>query len=385
MQDITFDFSTLDTLEEIPETSADIEVPDDVLSGPETAEDTGIANLLLDAISNSTDTIQMYNAIIANTTDENLIDELNEILVDENRNMGKLQALLQNVSPNAEEIMNGAIEIQGVEDSPVDESLDEDVNNRKVYVVEPHKIDMDLYDIVFIHNGERASSKRFESYEDAVKFIKKNAKYNNWIAGNKADFQSKEDKLTGFGKNINVSKINESLNEAAGNKVTLFCTFEPYERYVSRSGLKKLKASGKDYLEAISKLTDKMGLYIDSDRIEEDGMTFDEVIDSIEMSNGDGCDYIVELKDNQGNVYIQAEYENEYEDVDESLILDESNNLDTALDDVTPVRDVHNERAIRDHKKAKEDRKKAYKEISKTVEDAIELDESLFEDAHKDY
>ena len=111
----------------------------------------------------------------------------------------------------------------------------------------------------------------------------------------------------------------ESLNEAANNKVTLFCTFEPYERYSGGGGLKKLKASGTDYLETISKLADKMLLYIDSDRIEEDDMTFDEVINQIEMSNGDGCDFIVELKDDQGNTYIQAEYENEYEDVDESL------------------------------------------------------------------
>ena len=89
----------------------------------------------------------------------------------------------------------------------------EGVNSQKVYVVEPHKIDVDLYDIVFIDSRKKASSKRFESYEDAVKFIKKNAKYNNWIAGNKTDFQSKEDKLTDFGKSIKSSKINESLTE----------------------------------------------------------------------------------------------------------------------------------------------------------------------------
>ena len=53
------------------------------------------------------------------------------------------------------------------------------------YIVEPHKLDMDLYDIVFIdthaHGGERAYSKRFESEQAAWNFIKRNAKYNNWL------------------------------------------------------------------------------------------------------------------------------------------------------------------------------------------------------------
>lgn len=53
------------------------------------------------------------------------------------------------------------------------------------YIVEPHKLDIDLYDIVFIdthdHGGERAYSKRFESEQDAWNFIKRNAKYNNWL------------------------------------------------------------------------------------------------------------------------------------------------------------------------------------------------------------
>lgn len=53
------------------------------------------------------------------------------------------------------------------------------------YIVEPHKLGMDLYDIVFIdthaHGGERAHSKRFESEQAAWNFIKRNAKYNNWL------------------------------------------------------------------------------------------------------------------------------------------------------------------------------------------------------------
>lgn len=116
----------------------------------------------------------------------------------------------------------------------------------------------------------------------------------------------------------NSGKLKEAKS-SSGNKVTLFCTFEPYERYGGGGRLRKVKATGTDNLSAISKLVDKMLLYIDSERIEEDEMTFEDVIDAIESSNGDGCDFIYELKDNQGNVYISDEYEEEYEDVDESL------------------------------------------------------------------
>lgn len=114
MPETNFDFSVLET---IPDTDAEIEVPEEVLEGPQTDEEQGVASLILDAISNSANTIQMYNAIIANCTDEEIIDSLNEILVDENRIMGKLQSILKKVSPNAEEIMNGAIEENGLEES----------------------------------------------------------------------------------------------------------------------------------------------------------------------------------------------------------------------------------------------------------------------------
>lgn len=93
-----------------------------------------------------------------------------------------------------------------MEKEKYDESLDEGVNNRKAYVVEPHKIDMDLYDIVFIDNGKRASSKRFESYEDAVKFIKRNARYNNWIAGNVDESLTEDTIKTKSGKWVNKGK-----------------------------------------------------------------------------------------------------------------------------------------------------------------------------------
>lgn len=246
--DEIFDFSMLETM---PDADAEIVVPDEVLEGPQTEEEQGVANLILDAISNSANTIQMYNAIIANCTDEEIVDSLNEILVDENRIMGKLQSILQKVSPNAEEIMNGAIE-----DSGLEESLNENV-------------------------------------------------YKEW-------------------------KPNTSFKHI-------------------KSVLDTALARGK---------------YVNNER--------EEVLAALDKADKGG--YTPEqrkfIKDKHREMWKKNR-------TVESFVLDESNNLDTALNDVTPVRDVHNERAIRDHKKSRELRKNAIKEISKNVKDVFELDESL--------
>lgn len=77
-------------------------------------------------------------------------------------------------------------------------------------------------------------------------------------------------------------------------KVKLKVTFEPYARYTS-SGYKTATVSGDDLLSALKKMCDNMQLYIDSDYIEEEEMSADDVIEKIERSNGDGCDFILNL------------------------------------------------------------------------------------------
>lgn len=51
------------------------------------------------------------------------------------------------------------------------------------------------------------------------------------------------------------------------------------------------------YLQALKDMVDKMQLYLDSDEIEEENMDCNQIIKSIEESNGDGCDGIISLKD----------------------------------------------------------------------------------------
>lgn len=53
------------------------------------------------------------------------------------------------------------------------------------YVVHPHKLDMDLYDIVFnddhSHAGNRAHTRCFDTEQQAWDFIKRFAKISNWL------------------------------------------------------------------------------------------------------------------------------------------------------------------------------------------------------------
>lgn len=93
----------------------------------------------------------------------------------------------------------------------------------------------------------------------------------------------------------------------------LICVFEPFDRYTV-SGIKKLTASGIDKITCLKKLVSKMNLYVTSDGIDEqiaDGATFESIIEDIDMSNGDGCDFILMLKDDTKKVYIDNGYEEE--------------------------------------------------------------------------
>lgn len=116
--------------------------------------------------------------------------------------------------------------------------------------------------------------------------------------------------------------MKEGLKEAA-SKTRLYVEFYPYERYGGGSGLKKATVSGADKLDALKNLVDHMGLYIDSEEIEEEGYSFEDCINNIAMSNGDGCDFVVVIKDkDSGEIYFQENYEEEEdwdEEFDESL------------------------------------------------------------------
>lgn len=108
-----------------------------------------------------------------------------------------------------------------------------------------------------------------------------------------------------------MKRMISSANETA-QPVKLRVVFEPYERY-GGGGIKTARISGTNILDALKKMTDKMTLYIDSEYIDEEGMTADEVIEKLRTDNGDGCDFIYSLSDiNSGEVYIdEGDYDEE--------------------------------------------------------------------------
>lgn len=115
---------TPDTVTVVPDVDDDFEYDEhsteDVLPGPASGSDTGVANELIMLINDEWEAIQGYNGAIANLRamiDQNpfyanAISVLEEISAEENRHVGQLQEILKNISPNAQDIDKGHEEAQ---------------------------------------------------------------------------------------------------------------------------------------------------------------------------------------------------------------------------------------------------------------------------------
>lgn len=86
-----------------------------VPEGPQMGSDTGVADMLLDAINDEIETIRKYNSMIAtlrvelinNPVYDSFINVLNDINEEENVHVGQLQEMLKQISPNASSIQRG--------------------------------------------------------------------------------------------------------------------------------------------------------------------------------------------------------------------------------------------------------------------------------------
>lgn len=106
----------------IPETETAVVVETEP-RGPESAEEIASSSMLLNAISDCAKTIEQYNIMKVNLTDPEMISVIDEISSEETLILGKLQSLLKKVSPNAENIMSGAVEVeQGLTESILNEA-----------------------------------------------------------------------------------------------------------------------------------------------------------------------------------------------------------------------------------------------------------------------
>ena len=94
---------------------------------------------------------------------------------------------------------------------------------------------------------------------------------------------------------------------------TSSCTLEvKYEDYPD-GNVKKAKFEGADLRSALIAMVNDLLLYLDQDEIEDDNMSAEDIIGSIEERNGDGCDFIIILKDlSTGKVLM--DYQDYYEE-----------------------------------------------------------------------
>lgn len=104
------------------------------------------------------------------------------------------------------------------------------------------------------------------------------------------------------------------IKSASASPVTLEVMYDPYMRYETKP-TRHFKVKGNDLLEALKKMCDKMSLYITSDDIEEEVMTPEEVIDRIYEENGDGCDFVMFIKNlTTGEMLLEENYDPDMED-----------------------------------------------------------------------
>lgn len=88
--------------------------PEHSEDGPK-QEDTGIAQMLIDAINGEWDTIKLYNDILVNAEsygNSDIADVIRDIVAEENTHIGQLQKALEIISPNVSKIEDGAKEAE---------------------------------------------------------------------------------------------------------------------------------------------------------------------------------------------------------------------------------------------------------------------------------
>lgn len=94
------------------------DLPEDILEGPASGSDSGIADMLITATKSEWETIQSYNSMIetlkyeaSNNPEYNtFITILKDIVAEENKHVGQIQEVLSKISPNAQCIDMGRIE-----------------------------------------------------------------------------------------------------------------------------------------------------------------------------------------------------------------------------------------------------------------------------------
>lgn len=125
---------------------------------------------------------------------------------------------------------------------------------------------------------------------------------------------------------------NKTIREAKNN-VVLEVKFETYERYKKPEILTN-EYSGETVLDALITALDELGIfqYIGCDY----DMNADQIIANLEMSNGDGCEYIFHIKNlNSGDIIFEGDYNDvtfEDDELEEALSAEDARNASEAAE-----------------------------------------------------
>ena len=125
---------------------------------------------------------------------------------------------------------------------------------------------------------------------------------------------------------------NKAIREEKNN-VVLEVKFETYERYKKPEILTN-EYSGETVLDALITALDELGIfqYIGCDY----DMNADQIIANLQMSNGDGCEYIFHIKNlNSGDIIFEGDYNDvtfEDDELEEALSAEDARNASEAAE-----------------------------------------------------
>lgn len=130
---------------------------------------TGISDIIIDSINKKWDNIRDFNSIIVNLNDEGyeeLVPVIESILEDENKNVGKLQQLVELISPTASSIDDGRQEAIDELDS-VEVKVEEEMKLDENFTNVSDEVESKMDDTFFKANKDHDRDEK--EAEDALK------------------------------------------------------------------------------------------------------------------------------------------------------------------------------------------------------------------------
>ena len=229
----------------------DVEIPA-VEIAPEASTETptigpeaGISNLLINAIKDEWDTINLYNDLVLNA-EANGFNEISTVLKDiaaeENNHVGMLQRSLKELSPNVENVQLGEVEAE--------ETLKEDWNTAKRWSLEDKKQLKKFVDNLYVYLSEEYIDSALVQVKKILSILNKikedSPKPKEVMTYNESLFTSEQalDRFQSTGKITN--KIRDELNKI----VSKYCGFKkpseirPMWEELSNSGIEVDLISG---------------------------------------------------------------------------------------------------------------------------------------------